>query len=134
MHTWDETTDLLAYSVFGYVVERVKREKDPHWGAKPADELARSLDGAITPAGIGGHQALALFRDELLPMSGYALGVNYGFDRVRFPARRGRSCNEADRRSRSHPKRTAGSRSGRSTRSVTARLKSEVPPRSTLQS
>jgi glutamate/tyrosine decarboxylase-like PLP-dependent enzyme len=67
MHTWDETTDLLAYSVFGYVVERVKRDKDPHWGAKPADELARSLDGAITPAGIGGHQALALFRDELLP-------------------------------------------------------------------
>ncbi|MDQ3312260.1 MAG: aminotransferase class I/II-fold pyridoxal phosphate-dependent enzyme [Actinomycetota bacterium] len=67
MHTWDETTDLLAYSVFGYVVERVKRDKDPHWGAKPADELARSLAGAITREGIGGHQALALFRDELLP-------------------------------------------------------------------
>jgi len=36
-----------------------------------------------------GTLSLALidgFRDELLPMSGYALGVNYGFDRVRFPA------------------------------------------------
>lgn len=67
MHTWDEATDLLAYSVFGYVVERVKSDKDPHWGAKPAGELARALEGAITPGGIGGHQALALFRDELLP-------------------------------------------------------------------
>ena len=67
MHDWDDSTDLLAHSVFGYVVERVKVEKDTHWGARPADELAKALDGAITPHGIGGHQALALFRDVLLP-------------------------------------------------------------------
>jgi len=67
MHTWDDATDLLAHSVFGYVVERVRIDKDPHWGAKPAAELAKALEGAIAPAGIGGHQALGLFRDVLLP-------------------------------------------------------------------
>lgn len=59
--------DLLAQSVLGYAVERVKVEKDPHWGARPGDELAAALDGVITPEGIGGHRALALFRDTLLP-------------------------------------------------------------------
>lgn len=67
MHEWNDATDLLAYSVFGYAVERVKVQKDPHWGARPAAELADALDGAITPEGIGGHRALALFRDVLLP-------------------------------------------------------------------
>ncbi len=67
MHEWNESTDLLASSVLGYAVERLKVEKDPHWGARPADELAAALDGAITADGIGGHQALGLFRDVLLP-------------------------------------------------------------------
>ena len=66
MHRWDEATDLLATSVIGYAVERLKTSKDTTWGARPADELAAALDGTITPAGVGGHQALALFRDVLM--------------------------------------------------------------------
>ena len=66
MHRWDEATDLLAHSVIGYAIERLKTPKDPTWGARPADELAAVLDGAITPEGIGGHRALTLFRDVLM--------------------------------------------------------------------
>ncbi|MET0579338.1 MAG: pyridoxal-dependent decarboxylase, partial [Ilumatobacteraceae bacterium] len=66
MHRWDEATDLLAHSVIGYAIERLKTSKDPTWGARPADQLAAALDGAIRPEGIGGHQALTLFRDVLM--------------------------------------------------------------------
>jgi glutamate/tyrosine decarboxylase-like PLP-dependent enzyme len=66
MHRWDEATDLLATSVIGYAIERLKTSKDTTWGARPADELAAVLAGTITPAGIGGHRALALFRDVLM--------------------------------------------------------------------
>jgi glutamate/tyrosine decarboxylase-like PLP-dependent enzyme len=66
VHRWDEATDLLAHSVIGYAVERLKTPKDPTWGARPADQLAEALAGTIQPTGIGGHQALALFRDVLM--------------------------------------------------------------------
>src|SRR5918995_3937622 len=66
MHEWDESTDLLAQSVLGYAVERLKVEKDTRWGARPAAELASALAGAISPKGIGGHRALVLFRDVLM--------------------------------------------------------------------
>jgi glutamate/tyrosine decarboxylase-like PLP-dependent enzyme len=66
MHRWDESTDLLAHSVIGYAIERLKMPKDPTWGARPADQLAAALEGAICPDGIGGHEALALFRDVLM--------------------------------------------------------------------
>ncbi len=67
MHRWDEATDLLAHSVIGYAIERLKTSKDTTWGARPADELAAVLDGVIRPEGIGGHDALTLFRDVLMP-------------------------------------------------------------------
>ena len=66
MHRWDEGTDLLAHSVVGYAIERLKTPKDTTWGARPADELAAALDGAVGPEGIGGHEALMLFRDVLM--------------------------------------------------------------------
>ncbi|MET0146332.1 MAG: pyridoxal-dependent decarboxylase [Ilumatobacteraceae bacterium] len=66
MHRWDEATDLLAHAVIGYAIERLKTSKDPTWGARPAEQLAVALDGVIGPDGIGGHQALALFRDVLM--------------------------------------------------------------------
>src|SRR5829696_10119549 len=66
MHRWDDAADLLAHSVIGYAVERLKTPKDPTWGARPADQLAAALDGSISPSGIGGHQALTLFRDVLM--------------------------------------------------------------------
>jgi glutamate/tyrosine decarboxylase-like PLP-dependent enzyme len=66
MHEWDEATDLLAHSVIGYAIERLKMSKDPTWGARPAEQLAAALDGVIRPDGIGGHAALTLFRDVLM--------------------------------------------------------------------
>lgn len=66
MHSWDESTDLLAHSVIGYAVERLKTPKDPTWGARPAEQLATVLDGSINADGLGGHAALALFRDVLM--------------------------------------------------------------------
>ena len=66
MHRWDEATDLLAHSVIGYAIERLKTSKDPTWGARPAEQLASALEGVIRPEGIGGHQALTLFRDVLM--------------------------------------------------------------------
>ncbi len=66
MHEWDEATDLLAHSVIGYAIERLKMSKDPTWGARPAEQLAAVLDGVIRPDGIGGHAALTLFRDVLM--------------------------------------------------------------------
>jgi glutamate/tyrosine decarboxylase-like PLP-dependent enzyme len=66
MHRWDEATDLLAHSVIGYAIERLRMPKDPTWGARPAEQLAAALDGAIRPEGIGGNEALALFRDVLM--------------------------------------------------------------------
>jgi glutamate/tyrosine decarboxylase-like PLP-dependent enzyme len=67
MHSWDDETDLFAHSVIGYAIERLRIPKDPHWGAHPADELAAALDGTIREKGIGGVEALRLFRDVLMP-------------------------------------------------------------------
>jgi glutamate/tyrosine decarboxylase-like PLP-dependent enzyme len=67
MHDWDAANDLLAQSVLGYAIERLRLAKDPHWGARPATELGIALEGAVTAAGSGGHEALRIFRDVLLP-------------------------------------------------------------------
>ncbi len=67
MHTWDDDTNLFAHSVIGYAIERLRLAKDTHWGAHPADELAEALAHAITPNGVGGLEALHLFRDVLMP-------------------------------------------------------------------
>jgi glutamate/tyrosine decarboxylase-like PLP-dependent enzyme len=67
MHTWDGDTDLFAHSVIGYAIERLRLPKDTHWGAHPAHELAAALADAVTPDGVGGLEALRLFRDVLMP-------------------------------------------------------------------
>lgn len=67
MHSWGDRTDLMATSLVGYAVERVRLPKDPQWGARPAGELTGILQSTITPEGIGGHEALRLFRDALIP-------------------------------------------------------------------
>ena len=67
MHEWDERTDLLATSMLGYAVERLRLPMDPSWGSVAPHELDGALADAITPWGIGGHAALRLFRDVLLP-------------------------------------------------------------------
>ncbi len=67
MHDWDASADLLAHSVIGYAIERLKLAKPTVWGARPASELTDLLRGSISPGGLGGHEALRLFRDELMP-------------------------------------------------------------------
>ena len=67
MHTWDDDTSLFAHSVIGYAIERVRLAKDTQWGAHPADELAEAIAHAISPEGVGGLEALHLFRDVLMP-------------------------------------------------------------------
>ena len=67
MHSWDDETNLFAHSVIGYAIERLKLPKDTQWGAHPADELAAALEHVLTPEGVGGLEALRMFRDVLLP-------------------------------------------------------------------
>lgn len=67
MHEWDDETNLFAHSVIGYAIERLRVPKDPLWGAHPAEELATALEGSVSPRGMGGIEALRLFRDVLLP-------------------------------------------------------------------
>ncbi len=67
MHAWDDDTNLFAHSVIGYAIERLRLPKDTQWGAHPADELTAALAHAVTPDGVGGLEALHLFRDVLMP-------------------------------------------------------------------
>lgn len=67
MHEWDDETNLFAHSVIGYAIERLRVPKDPTWGAHPAAELTALLEGSVSARGMGGVEALKLFRDELLP-------------------------------------------------------------------
>ncbi|MEO5723343.1 MAG: pyridoxal-dependent decarboxylase [Ilumatobacteraceae bacterium] len=67
MHVWDDETDLFAHSVIGYAIERLRVPKDPRWGQHPASELKAALDGVINSTGVGGFEALRVFRDVLMP-------------------------------------------------------------------
>ncbi len=67
MHEWDAETNLFAHSVIGYAIERLQLPKDPHWGALPAEQLAEVLAPTVNPDGIGGLEALRIFRDVLMP-------------------------------------------------------------------
>jgi glutamate/tyrosine decarboxylase-like PLP-dependent enzyme len=67
MHAWSERTDILASSLVGYAVERVRLAKNPKWGARPSSELNAELSETITPEGVGGHETLRIFRDLLVP-------------------------------------------------------------------
>lgn len=67
MHEWDAAAELLAASVVGYAVERIRLPKDSRWGARSAPELASALEGTVRPEGVGGHEALRLYRDVLMP-------------------------------------------------------------------
>lgn len=67
MHEWDADTNLFAHSVIGYAIERLQLPKDTRWGAHPAEELAAVLERTVTPDGVGGLEALRVFRDVLMP-------------------------------------------------------------------
>lgn len=67
MHEWDAETNLFAHSVIGYAIERLQLPKDPTWGAVPSEQLAEVLRPTITDDGVGGLEALRIFRDVLMP-------------------------------------------------------------------
>lgn len=67
MHEWDADTNLFAHSVIGYAIERLQLPKDTRWGARPATELAAVVQPTVSPDGVGGVEALRVFRDVLMP-------------------------------------------------------------------
>jgi len=67
MHEWTEQTDRLAHTVIDYAIEQLRVPKNPRWGQQSAVDLATALSHAITPQGVGGDEALRLFREVLMP-------------------------------------------------------------------
>lgn len=67
MHVWDDHTDLFSHSVIGYAIERLQLRKNPKWGAAPAEELAAELEHVLTKNGVGGMEAMRVFREVLMP-------------------------------------------------------------------
>lgn len=61
----DETA--VADAVLAWATQRVARPSDPRTTARPAPDLARDAGPTITPAGIGGEEALRVFADVLAP-------------------------------------------------------------------
>ncbi|MCB0990481.1 MAG: aminotransferase class V-fold PLP-dependent enzyme, partial [Acidimicrobiales bacterium] len=67
MHQWTETSQAqfgLALSIFE---DLISTPKDPKWGADYVDDLVASIDGSVGSTGRGDREALALFRDVVLP-------------------------------------------------------------------
>lgn len=67
MHRYDAATDELARAVIDYALARVRMDPPPLDGPRSPEELARVAGPTITEEGIGGHEALRIFRDVLAP-------------------------------------------------------------------
>jgi glutamate/tyrosine decarboxylase-like PLP-dependent enzyme len=63
---WGDETELVRAAV-EWAAQRVVRPTDSKTTARPASELAASAGQTVTRAGIGGAEALRVFRDILLP-------------------------------------------------------------------
>ena len=63
---WGDETELVRAAV-EWAAQRVVRPTDSKTTARPASELAAAAGRTVTPAGIGGTEALRVFRDILLP-------------------------------------------------------------------
>lgn len=59
--------ELLIDAVIDWSYRRIVGGEDPMTGARPASELAAALDGAISPEGIGGHEALRRWAHTIVP-------------------------------------------------------------------
>lgn len=79
MHRYDAETDALARAVVDYALARVRMDPPPLDGPRPPEELARVAGRTITEAGLGGQEALRIFRDVLAP-------ANISVDHPRFLA------------------------------------------------
>ena len=67
MHGRDEATERLTRAVLAYAVERVEMDPPPLDRARSLVELQAAAGNTITPAGIGGLEALRLFAEVLAP-------------------------------------------------------------------
>jgi len=67
MHSYDESTDELAWQIFRYALNRVRLDPPPLDGPRTLTELTTSVGATITPDGLGGARALELFTEELAP-------------------------------------------------------------------
>ena len=67
MHRFDESAEALARAIFDYALERVRMDPPPLDRSRTPSELAAAAGRTITPAGIGGEEALRVFADALAP-------------------------------------------------------------------
>jgi len=67
MHSFDESTDELAWQIFRYALNRVRLDPPPLDGPRSAEELSAAVGATITADGLGGTRALQLFTEELAP-------------------------------------------------------------------
>jgi glutamate/tyrosine decarboxylase-like PLP-dependent enzyme len=63
---WGDETELVAAAV-DWAAQRVGRPTDSKTTARSASELAAATGRTVTPKGIGGDEALRVFREILLP-------------------------------------------------------------------
>ena len=67
MHRFDESAETLARAILDYALERVRMDPPPLDRSRTPSELAAAAGRTITPAGIGGEEALRVFADALAP-------------------------------------------------------------------
>lgn len=63
---WGDESEVVT-AVLDWAVRRVRQGQDPRATAKPAAELAAATGPTVTATGIGGHRALSLFDEVLVP-------------------------------------------------------------------
>jgi glutamate/tyrosine decarboxylase-like PLP-dependent enzyme len=67
MHLHDRSTEVLTEAVVRYAVERMRMDPPPLDHPLPADVLREAAGPTVTPAGLGGLEALRIFEDVLAP-------------------------------------------------------------------
>jgi glutamate/tyrosine decarboxylase-like PLP-dependent enzyme len=67
MHRWTEQTDELAEAVLAYARHRLGLDPVPLDGPLTEEQLEAAVGPTITPAGLGGREALRIFAEVLAP-------------------------------------------------------------------
>ncbi len=66
MHRWDDDIEDLAAAIVGYTEDRIAKPQ-PLDGPVSSEELTRRVGPTITPAGLGGAEALRVWAELLAP-------------------------------------------------------------------
>jgi L-2,4-diaminobutyrate decarboxylase len=67
MHRFDASVDVLTQAIVRYATDRVRLDPPPLDGPRTPAELREMAGPTITPAGLGGLEALRIFGDVLAP-------------------------------------------------------------------